>query len=88
MSPAPPTPEAFRKRTRSARSSRSISGGVEAARLAWSAWNYHILPEHRGRVPVTYNMNILQGFKAPVQFLRASLFVKEVIGIGAYRLTG
>lgn len=37
-------------------------------RLAWAAWNYHILPREEGRVPVTYNMNILQGLDAPVQF--------------------
>lgn len=37
-------------------------------RSAWAAWNYHVLPEHRGRVAVTYNMNILQGLDAPVQF--------------------
>jgi len=37
-------------------------------RLAWAAWNYHLLPRERGRVPVTYNMNILQGINAPVQF--------------------
>ncbi|TNF98457.1 MAG: FAD-dependent oxidoreductase [Gammaproteobacteria bacterium] len=36
--------------------------------LAWAAWNYHILPRSQGRVPVTYNMNILQGIDAPVQF--------------------
>jgi predicted NAD/FAD-binding protein len=40
-------------------------------RRAWAAWNYHI-PENPselgGRVALTYNMNILQGLKAPVQF--------------------
>lgn len=40
-------------------------------RLAWAAWNYHIpavagMP--KGRVALTYNMNILQSLKAPVQF--------------------
>lgn len=30
-------------------------------RLAWAAWNYHILPSTARRVAVTYNMNILQG---------------------------
>lgn len=34
-------------------------------RRAWAAWNYHILREGRGRVAVTYNMNILQGLQAP-----------------------
>jgi predicted NAD/FAD-binding protein len=37
-------------------------------RLAWAAWNYHILRERQQRVPVTYNMNILQNIEAPVQF--------------------
>ena len=35
---------------------------------AWAAWNYHVLEEPGERVPVTYNMNILQGLDAPVQF--------------------
>jgi predicted NAD/FAD-binding protein len=35
---------------------------------AWAAWNYH-LPEQSGtQVAVTYNMNILQGLKAPETF--------------------
>ncbi len=37
-------------------------------RLAWAAWNYHILPTQQGRVPLTYNMNILQSITAPVEF--------------------
>jgi len=37
-------------------------------RRAWAAWNYHVLPEARGRAAVTYNMNILQGLEAPVTF--------------------
>jgi predicted NAD/FAD-binding protein len=38
-------------------------------RLAWAAWNYHLLRGAKGSVAVTYNMNILQGLSAPVQFL-------------------
>jgi uncharacterized protein len=38
-------------------------------RLAWAAWNYHLPIEARGRVTVTYNMNILQSLSAPAQFL-------------------
>lgn len=38
-------------------------------RLAWAAWNYHVLPENRGRVALTYNMNILQSLDAPTPFL-------------------
>ena len=30
-------------------------------RLAWAAWNYHVLPNAGTRVALTYNMNILQG---------------------------
>jgi predicted NAD/FAD-binding protein len=37
-------------------------------KLAWAAWNYHLLAEPQERVAVTYNMNILQGLDAPVQF--------------------
>ena len=38
-------------------------------RRAWAAWNYHIFPEARQRVAVTYNMNLLQGLDAPEQLL-------------------
>ncbi len=37
-------------------------------RLAWAAWNYHILDQQTDRVSLTYNMNILQGIEAPVTF--------------------
>lgn len=37
-------------------------------RRAWAAWNYHLLPDSRQGVAVTYNMNILQSIQAPVQF--------------------
>lgn len=36
--------------------------------LAWAAWNYHLLRNEQERVPVTYNMNILQGLSATDQF--------------------
>lgn len=36
--------------------------------LAWASWNYHLLKNEQQHVPVTYNMNILQGINAPVQF--------------------
>jgi uncharacterized protein len=38
-------------------------------KLAWAAWNYHVLPQARERVALTYNMNILQGLNAPTPFL-------------------
>lgn len=37
-------------------------------RLAWAAWNYHLLPDHHGRATLTYNMNILQGLKSADPF--------------------
>jgi len=37
-------------------------------RLAWAAWNYHIPATRQERVALTYNMNILQGIKAPETF--------------------
>lgn len=37
-------------------------------RLAWAAWNYHILERAQERVALTYNMNILQGIPAETQF--------------------
>ncbi|MGE0873436.1 MAG: NAD(P)/FAD-dependent oxidoreductase [Burkholderiales bacterium] len=38
-------------------------------KLAWAAWNYHVLPQDGGRVALTYNMNILQGLDAREPFL-------------------
>lgn len=40
-------------------------------RRAWAAWNYHIPREAEnpeGKVMLTYNMNILQGLDAPLDF--------------------
>lgn len=37
-------------------------------RLAWAAWNYHVLSREQRAVAVTYNMNILQSLQAPVTF--------------------
>jgi predicted NAD/FAD-binding protein len=34
-------------------------------RLAWAAWNYHLLRENTCRSTLTYNMNILQSLDAP-----------------------
>jgi predicted NAD/FAD-binding protein len=33
-------------------------------RLAWAAWNYHVLREADQRVALTYNMNVLQGLRS------------------------
>jgi predicted NAD/FAD-binding protein len=38
-------------------------------RRAWAAWNYHIPKDATRHVAVTYNMNILQGFKTDQQYL-------------------
>jgi len=40
-------------------------------RSCWAAWNYHLLADRGERpVPVTYHMNLLQGFSdAPQSFL-------------------
>jgi predicted NAD/FAD-binding protein len=38
-------------------------------RLAWAAWNYHLLRERDRPVALTYNMNILQRLDAPRPFL-------------------
>ena len=37
-------------------------------KLAWAAWNYHLVDREQDRVALTYNMNILQGLDAPCQF--------------------
>ena len=37
-------------------------------KTAWAAWNYHLLDGDQGRVPVTYNMNILQSLDCEDQF--------------------
>ena len=37
-------------------------------RLAWAAWNYQLPREPSAAVTLTYNMNILQGLRAPVPF--------------------
>ena len=37
-------------------------------RLAWAAWNYHLLRENTCRSTLTYNMNILQSLAAPKAF--------------------
>jgi uncharacterized protein len=37
-------------------------------RKCWAAWNYHVPRETLGRVALTYDMNILQGLDAPVEF--------------------
>lgn len=38
-------------------------------RRAWAAWNYHLTGDESAPVPVTYDMNALQGIEAPERFL-------------------
>ena len=38
-------------------------------RKVWASWNYLVPKRPRGRVAVTYDMNILQGLEAPAEFL-------------------
>jgi predicted NAD/FAD-binding protein len=38
-------------------------------RRAWAAWNYHLDGDESAPVPVTYDMNALQGLDAPERFL-------------------
>ncbi len=37
-------------------------------KLAWAAWNYHLLKEKTEQVALTYNMNILQSLKSNFTF--------------------
>ena len=57
-------------------------------RRAWAAWNYHIPAYSQKRVAVTYNMNILQGIKAPATFcvtLNHALAIRPEKIIGRYQ---
>ena len=36
--------------------------------VVWASWNYHIPKEEKGRVALTYDMNILQTLDAPEEF--------------------
>ena len=44
------------------------SSVMPVRKRAWAAWNFHLLDGHQGRVPVTYNMNILQSLDCEQQF--------------------
>ncbi len=37
-------------------------------RLAWAAWNYHLMTQQHERAALTYNMNILQGLESAQPF--------------------
>ena len=37
-------------------------------KLAWAAWNYHIIPEKSHRAALTYNMNILQSLNTDTTY--------------------
>ena len=36
--------------------------------VVWASWNYHIPREEKGRVALTYDMNLLQTLRAPEEF--------------------
>lgn len=48
------------------------------SKLGYASWNYYLPEVQKERVAVTYNMNILQGIKAPETFL-VSLNMDELI---------
>jgi predicted NAD/FAD-binding protein len=53
-------------------------GLLPRRRACWASWNYHIPEKDIGRVALTYDMNILQGLSAPVEFC-VTLNLKEAI---------
>jgi uncharacterized protein len=52
-------------------------------RRAWAAWNYHLTGNESAPVPVTYDMNALQGIDAPERFL---VTLNPPIGIAPERV--
>lgn len=50
-------------------------------KVAWASWNYHVPKEEIGRVALTYNMNILQGHRAPKQFC-VTLNLSDAVAAG------
>jgi predicted NAD/FAD-binding protein len=48
-------------------------------RACWASWNYHVPETDLDKVAVTYDMNILQQIKAPVEFC-VTLNLVETIG--------
>jgi predicted NAD/FAD-binding protein len=62
---------------------------LPSRKLAWAAWNYHILERGQERVALTYNMNILQGIDAQTQFCvtlnnTAAIDERQVIEVMQY----
>lgn len=64
------------------------TGILPRRRSIWSSWNYLIPREETGRAVLTYDMNILQTIKAPVEFCvtlnRESAIAPDRV-IGKYR---
>jgi uncharacterized protein len=58
-------------------------GVMPRRRRAWAAWNYHLTGEENAPVPVTYDMNALQGIEAPERFL---VTLNPPIGIAPERI--
>jgi len=44
------------------------SSVLPRSRRAWAAWNYHVPPDRRQHVAVTYNMNLLQSLQCREQY--------------------
>ncbi len=42
---------------------------LPTSRRAWAGWNYHVMSDPEGPVCLTYDMNVLQGLRAPTRFL-------------------
>jgi predicted NAD/FAD-binding protein len=55
------------------------------SRRAWGGWNYTIPEEPRGRVTVTYDMNILQGLDGPDELL---VTLNQAERVGPERVLG
>lgn len=47
-------------------------------KLAWAAWNYHLLPNQPNRAVVTYHMNKLQSLTAPCEFCVTLNYTKAI----------
>ncbi len=64
-------------------------GVLPERRRAWAAWNFFVPKEEREKVAVTYHMNILQGIRAPENFLvslnlGSEIDPKQILGQWTY----
>jgi uncharacterized protein len=54
-------------------------------RACWASWNYHVPREPLDRVALTYDMNILQGLDAPIEFCVTLNRPQEIDGKKVFR---